>query len=190
MYAIAAVDQNWGIGRDNALLFHISADMKRFRALTEGKTVLMGRKTLQSLPNGRGLPRRRQASRSKRRTSPSAGRKPQLHRLHPKQNRPSLRQPRNRSRQNRLSRHNHPRSRPPSRPLTSATGSTLPRAMPRVSVLRWTVKRCTAGTTPLMRMPAVSIWNGTYNPDSIAMRQMRTSPMCGSGMSPSPLAVI
>ena len=59
MYAIAAVDQNWGIGRDNALLFHISADMKRFRALTEGKTVLMGRKTLQSLPNGRGLPHRR-----------------------------------------------------------------------------------------------------------------------------------
>ena len=53
MYAIAAVDQNWGIGRDNALLFHIPADMKRFRALTEGKTVLMGRKTLQSLP-GRG----------------------------------------------------------------------------------------------------------------------------------------
>ena len=47
MYAIAAVDQNWGIGRDNALLFHIPADMKRFRALTEGKTVLMGRKTLQ-----------------------------------------------------------------------------------------------------------------------------------------------
>ena len=46
MYAIAAVDQHWGIGRDNALLFHISADMKRFRALTEGKTVLMGRKTL------------------------------------------------------------------------------------------------------------------------------------------------
>ena len=40
MYAIAAVDQNWGIGRDNALLFHISADMKRFRALTEGTDVL------------------------------------------------------------------------------------------------------------------------------------------------------
>ena len=37
-----------------------------------------------------------------------------------------------------------------------------------------------------MRMPAVSIWNGTYNLDSIAMRQMRTSPMYGSGMSPFP----
>ena len=59
MYAIAAVDQHWGIGRDNALLFHISADMKRFRALTEGKTVLMGRKTLETLPGGRGLPDRR-----------------------------------------------------------------------------------------------------------------------------------
>ena len=59
MYAIAAVDQRWGIGRDNALLFRIPADMKRFRALTEGGTVLMGRKTLQSLPGGRGLPNRR-----------------------------------------------------------------------------------------------------------------------------------
>ena len=59
MFAIAAVSQNWGIGRDNHLLFHISADMKRFRELTEGKTVLMGRKTLQSLPGGKGLPRRR-----------------------------------------------------------------------------------------------------------------------------------
>ena len=59
MYAIAAVDQHWGIGRDNGLLFRISADMQRFRTLTEGKTVLMGRKTLQSLPGGRGLPRRR-----------------------------------------------------------------------------------------------------------------------------------
>ena len=59
MFAIAAVSQNWGIGKDNRLLFHISADMKRFRALTENKTVLMGRKTLESLPGGKGLPRRR-----------------------------------------------------------------------------------------------------------------------------------
>ena len=59
MVAIVAVDARWGIGRDNGLLFHISDDLKRFRALTEGKTVLMGRKTLQSLPGGRGLPRRR-----------------------------------------------------------------------------------------------------------------------------------
>lgn len=59
MFAIAAVSQNWGIGKDNHLLFRISADMKRFRELTEGRTVLMGRKTLQSLPGGKGLPRRR-----------------------------------------------------------------------------------------------------------------------------------
>ena len=59
MFAIAAVSQNWGIGKDNHLLFHISADMKRFRELTEGRAVLMGRKTLQSLPGGKGLPRRR-----------------------------------------------------------------------------------------------------------------------------------
>ena len=59
MVAIVAVDARWGIGRDNGLLFHISDDLKRFRALTEGGTVLMGRKTLQSLPGGKGLPRRR-----------------------------------------------------------------------------------------------------------------------------------
>lgn len=59
MYAIVAVDDRWGIGRDNGLLFHISADLKRFRALTEDHTVLMGRKTLDSLPGGRGLPNRR-----------------------------------------------------------------------------------------------------------------------------------
>ena len=59
MFAIAAVSQNWGIGKDNALLFHISGDMKRFRALTLDKTVLMGRKTLERLPGGKGLPRRR-----------------------------------------------------------------------------------------------------------------------------------
>ena len=59
MYAIVAVDEKWGIGRDNALLFHLSADLKRFKELTSGHTVLMGRKTLQSLPGGRGLPNRR-----------------------------------------------------------------------------------------------------------------------------------
>ena len=59
MYASVAVDEKWGIGRDNGLLFRLSADLKRFRSLTEGHTVLMGRKTLESLPGGRGLPRRR-----------------------------------------------------------------------------------------------------------------------------------
>lgn len=59
MEAIVAVSEDWGIGRDGGLLFRVSADLKRFRALTEGRTVLMGRKTLESLPHGRGLPNRR-----------------------------------------------------------------------------------------------------------------------------------
>lgn len=59
MQAIVAVSENWGIGKDNQLLFRISADLKRFKELTAGHTVLMGRKTLQSLPGGKGLPKRR-----------------------------------------------------------------------------------------------------------------------------------
>ena len=39
MTAIVCVSQSWGIGRDGALLFRISADHKRFRTLTVGKTV-------------------------------------------------------------------------------------------------------------------------------------------------------
>ena len=59
MNAIAAVSADWGIGRDNDLLFHIHEDMRRFRALTSGSTVIMGRKNLDSLPGGRPLPQRR-----------------------------------------------------------------------------------------------------------------------------------
>ena len=59
MNAIASVGLHWGIGRGNDLLFHISEDMKRFRTLTQGGTVLMGRRTLDSLPGGRPLPKRR-----------------------------------------------------------------------------------------------------------------------------------
>ena len=59
MNAIVAVAENGGIGKDNELLFRISADLKRFKDLTSGHTVIMGRKTLQSLPGGRGLPTRR-----------------------------------------------------------------------------------------------------------------------------------
>lgn len=59
MYAIVAVTENWGIGKDNHLLFRISADLKRFKELTRGHTVIMGRKTLESLPGGKGLPERR-----------------------------------------------------------------------------------------------------------------------------------
>ena len=59
MDAIVAVDARWGIGRDGGLLFRISADLRRFKAMTMGHTVVMGRRTLQSLPGGRGLPGRR-----------------------------------------------------------------------------------------------------------------------------------
>lgn len=59
MRAIVAVSQSWGIGRDGQLLFRISADLQRFKALTTGHTVVMGRRTLESLPGGRGLPGRR-----------------------------------------------------------------------------------------------------------------------------------
>ena len=49
MTAVVAVCENGGIGKDGALLFHIREDLRRFRQLTLGKTVVMGRKTLESL---------------------------------------------------------------------------------------------------------------------------------------------
>jgi dihydrofolate reductase len=54
---IAALSDNNVIGRDNALPWHLSADLKRFKALTMGHTIVMGRKTFQSI--GRVLPGRR-----------------------------------------------------------------------------------------------------------------------------------
>ena len=47
---IVAVSEDWGIGKDNKLLWNISEDMKRFRKLTSGNTVIMGKKTWDSLP--------------------------------------------------------------------------------------------------------------------------------------------
>lgn len=58
MQLIAAVDRNWGLGKDGRLLFSIPEDLARFKALTIGGTVIMGRKTLESLPGGRPLPGR------------------------------------------------------------------------------------------------------------------------------------
>ncbi len=58
MNVIAAVDTAWGIGKDGKLLVHIPEDMKFFRNMTEGKIVVMGRKTLESLPGGNPLPNR------------------------------------------------------------------------------------------------------------------------------------
>lgn len=55
---IAAVAENLAIGYDNKLIYRISGDMKRFKNLTTGNTVIMGRKTFESLPKG-ALPNRR-----------------------------------------------------------------------------------------------------------------------------------
>lgn len=55
---IAAIDRRGGIGRHGDLLFHISADLRRFKALTMGNTIVMGRRTFESLPKG-ALPGRR-----------------------------------------------------------------------------------------------------------------------------------
>ncbi|MFV0527924.1 MAG: dihydrofolate reductase [Lachnospiraceae bacterium] len=58
MRSIVAVDENWGIGKDNKLLLSIPADMRFFRDTTTNKVVVMGRKTLESFPNGKPLPQR------------------------------------------------------------------------------------------------------------------------------------
>lgn len=54
---VAALDCNFAIGKGNALPWHLPDDLKRFKALTLGKPVLMGRRTAESL--GRALPGRR-----------------------------------------------------------------------------------------------------------------------------------
>jgi len=58
MDAIVAVDAQWGIGKGGNLLCPIRADLKRFRALTLGRTIILGRKTLATFPGGRPLPGR------------------------------------------------------------------------------------------------------------------------------------
>jgi dihydrofolate reductase len=55
---IVAIAENNAIGKDNKLLWHISEDLKRFKKLTTGHTLIMGRNTFLSLPNG-ALPNRR-----------------------------------------------------------------------------------------------------------------------------------
>ncbi len=59
MQMIAAADSRWGIGRDGKLLVSIPADMKYFRSVTSGRTVIMGRKTLESFPGKKPLNNRR-----------------------------------------------------------------------------------------------------------------------------------
>ncbi|MBR5542771.1 MAG: dihydrofolate reductase [Oscillospiraceae bacterium] len=59
MNIIAAADKAWGIGKGGDLIYSIPEDMKFFRETTSGKTVIMGRATLESLPGGKPLPKRR-----------------------------------------------------------------------------------------------------------------------------------
>lgn len=56
--AIAAVSKNYGIGANGDLLYNIPEDKKFFRSMTKGRIVVMGRKTLESLPGGKPLPDR------------------------------------------------------------------------------------------------------------------------------------
>lgn len=55
---IAAVARNRAIGKDNKLLYWLPDDLRRFKALTTGHTIIMGRRTFESLPKG-ALPNRR-----------------------------------------------------------------------------------------------------------------------------------
>lgn len=59
MRAIAAVDRNWAIGSKGQLLVSIPADQRFFRGETTGKTVVLGRKTMDTFPGGRPLKNRR-----------------------------------------------------------------------------------------------------------------------------------
>ncbi len=55
---IVAIDRHNAIGKNNELLCYLPNDLKHFKAITMGKTIVMGRKTFESLPNG-ALPMRR-----------------------------------------------------------------------------------------------------------------------------------
>lgn len=68
---IAALDRAYAIGKGNALPWHLPDDLRRFKALTLGKPVLMGRKTAQSL--GRALPKRRNLVLTRSGRAPFAG---------------------------------------------------------------------------------------------------------------------
>lgn len=58
MNLIVAVDNNWAIGKKNKLLVSIPNDMKHFREETTGKVVVLGRKTLETFPQGQPLKNR------------------------------------------------------------------------------------------------------------------------------------
>ena len=59
MNLIAAVDEHWALGKDGDQLVYLSQDLKRFKALTTGHPVILGRKTMATFPGGRPLKGRR-----------------------------------------------------------------------------------------------------------------------------------
>lgn len=65
---IASADENWGIGFQNRLLARVPEDMKQVSARTRGKVIVMGRKTLESFPQGKPLPDRMNVVLTKNRT--------------------------------------------------------------------------------------------------------------------------
>lgn len=69
---IVAIAHNHGIGFENKLLYWLPNDLKRFKALTTGNTIIMGRKTFESLPKG-ALPNRRNIVLSRREEATFAG---------------------------------------------------------------------------------------------------------------------
>lgn len=72
MTIIAAVAQNNAIGFENKLIYWLPNDLKRFKALTTGHTIIMGRKTFESLPKG-ALPNRRNIVLSRQSTFTAPG---------------------------------------------------------------------------------------------------------------------
>ena len=58
MKALAVIDNNLALGYKNDLLFHLPTDLAHFKKHTIGQTVVMGQKTLESMPKGRALPGR------------------------------------------------------------------------------------------------------------------------------------
>lgn len=69
---VAAVCRNGALGRNGELLYRISEDLKRFKALTMGRPIIMGRKTFESFPKG-PLPGRRNIIVSRREDYAPAG---------------------------------------------------------------------------------------------------------------------
>lgn len=74
MKTIVAVDKNWGIGKNNDLLFHLKEDMSFFKKMTLGKVIVMGSNTLMSLPGCKPLKKQ-----NKHRAFPRWRKKTRLH---------------------------------------------------------------------------------------------------------------